>query len=219
MKKTITILSAIALIAGSCGGQAKNISSMIENKDENANSEGYEERFVDSRVEYRKENIVYSFRDGALTSIEQLDWGGTDKLPESYAYIYSNTPKNIIYAMKSGDRSQSETFIEITLEKTVYNHQYRYIDGWHIKKYEAPTPLDIWIKLSQTFNWDKFSVLKSGRSAMAHDGSDFSITVTSESGTSSVTNNSDDTWRDLLKVISDYERSLNQKAELTVVPR
>ena len=36
---------------------------------------GYVERLIDGGVEYRKGNVLYIFKDGALTTVEQLDWG------------------------------------------------------------------------------------------------------------------------------------------------
>ena len=120
MKKAIIILNLAVFIACSCSGQNKNTKEDA-NK---TNAEGYVEELVDDGIEYRKDNIVYKFRDGALTTIEQLDWGGTAELPESWLYIYSDMPKEIIYTSRSGDKSQSETDIKMTLEKTVFNHKH-----------------------------------------------------------------------------------------------
>jgi hypothetical protein len=167
---------------------------------------------IEGGIEYRKGNILYIFRDGALTTIEQLDWGGDDKYPESYAYIYEDTPKKIAYTNKSGDKSQSETHIEITLGKTIFYHKYNSKDGQHTKESEIPTPLDIWIKLSQTFNWNKFYELKSGASEQEWDGLDRTITVETKSRTFSVTNYSGNELEDFYKVISDYHVYIYEKA-------
>jgi hypothetical protein len=97
------------------------------------------------------------------------------------------------------------------LEKTIFYHKYNSKDGQHIKEYEVPTPLDIWIKLSQTFNWEKFSELKSGASEQEWDGSDRTITVETKSGTFYVTNYRGNELKDFFKVISDYHVSLYEK--------
>ena len=209
MKKLILILTAFAFIASSCKGQNKNMNT-------NANAEGYVANPIDGGIEYRKDNILYVFKDGALTSIEQLNWGGTDKRPESYAWIYSDTPKEIIYTAISGDKSQSETYFKITLEKTIFNEKYYSNDGLHTREYEAPTPLEVWIDLSDTFHWEKFSKLENGRSQTAWDGTDITITVTSESGTFSVTNGNG-TLHSFFKAISDYHNAIYEKATKTVI--
>ena len=208
MKKLILILTAFAFIASSCKGQNKNMNT-------NANAEGYVANPIDGGIEYRKDNILYVFKDGALTTIEQLNWGGTDKLPESYAWIYSDTPQEIIYTSISGDKSQSETYLKISLGKTVFNKKWYSNDGLRTKKYEASTPLELWIKLSQTFNWNEFSKLENGRSEIEWDGSDITITVATESGTLSVTNGGSE-LRELLKIILDYRYSISEKAEETI---
>jgi hypothetical protein len=209
----------MALIASGCSHNSlkqKNQNTMKENENENiteTKSENYVASPIDGGMEYLKDNILYVFRDGALTTIEQLDWGNTGGMPTSYAHIYSDTPKEIIYNGKSGDRSQSETNIEITLKKTIFNSKYRSKDGWHIKEYEDLTPLDIWIKLSETFNWGNFSKLKSGASKQAHDGADFTITVITENGTYSVINYGGDELKEFFKLIRHYSLSFYDKAK------
>jgi hypothetical protein len=215
MKKSIIILGIVACIANGCSGQTnnKNTNNMMENENK-TNSDGYVvERVIDGEVEYRKDNILYIFSDGALTTIEQLNWGGTDELPLSYAYFYSNKPKKITYVSESGDKSQSETHIEITLEKTVLNHKYNSNDGWHFINYEGATPLDTWINLSETFDWNKFSVSKNGASRKEYDDSDDTITIETKSGISSVTNYNGNELRDFFKIFSDYHISISEKAE------
>ena len=207
--KTALILIALALIASSCKGQNNNMNM-------NTNADGYVAKPIDGGIEYRKDDILYTFKDGALTSIEQLDWGGTDELPESWAYLYSDTPKEIIYTEISGDKSQSKTYLKMNLEKTVFNEKYYSNDGWHTKEYEAPTPLELWINLSQIFNWDTFSKLKNGPSEQGWDGFDITITVTTESGTFSVTNGGN-AWHELWKIISDYRYAVLKKAEETII--
>jgi hypothetical protein len=103
------------------------------------------------------------------------------------------------------------------LEKTVYDEKYYSHDGLHTKKYEAPTPLDVWINLSKTFDWNTFSNLESRPSEQAWDGSDITITVTTASGTFSVTNGDSELheWR---KIISDYHYTILEKVEETVIP-
>jgi hypothetical protein len=214
MNKSIIILGIITCIANGCSVQRNNKSTnnMTENENK-TNPEGYVEIVIDGGVKYRKDNILYTFRDGALTIIKQPNWGGTDKYPLSYASVYSNTPKKITYVSESGDKSQSETCIEITLEKTVYNHKYNSKEGRHIENYEGATPLDIWINLSQTFDWDKFSALKNGVSEIAHDGIDWTIRVGTESGTFSVRNYSGNELGEFFRLILDYHVSLSEKAE------
>ena len=173
---------------------------------------GYVERIIEGGVEYRKGSVLYFFKDGALTTVVQLDWGKDEYGNQlSWDYIYSDTPKEIIYTGKSGDRSQSETYLKITLEKTVYKYKYRSIDGWQTKEYEAPTPLDIWIALAMSFKWDEFNGLISGPSAIAHDGYDKTISVATVSGTFSVTNYSGNELRKFIKEISDYLWSIDKK--------
>ena len=209
MEKTILIFIAFTFIASSCNGQNKNT---------NANTDDYVVTPIDNGVEYRKNNILYIFKDGALTTIEQLDWGGTEERPESWAWIYSNTPQEIICTEISGDISQTETYLKINLEKTVYNEKYYSTDGVHTRKYDTPTPLERWINLSETFNWDTFSKLENGPSEQAWDGSDITITVTTKSGTFSVTNSHDNAFYEWWKIISDYHYSILVKAEETVIP-
>jgi len=183
--------------------------------DNQVDAGGYVSTLIEGGIKYRKGDILYIFRNGALTFIEQLDWGGDDKYPESYAYIYEDTPTKIVYTGKSGDKSQSKTHIKITLEKTIFNQKYNSKDGQHIEAYEMSTPLDIWIKLSQTFNWDKFSELKSGASEQEWDGSDRTITVRTKSGRFSVTNYRGNELEDFFKIISDYHVSLCEKVVKT----
>jgi hypothetical protein len=222
MKKKAIFLSILALITSYCSGQTgKNKNNMIENKAENVtitNSEGYVVRAIDGCVEYRKDNILYIFRDGALTTIEELNWGGSDIFPLGYAHVFSNTPKEIVYTEISGDKSQTETYFRITLEKTVFNQKNSSDAGRVTKQYDAHTPLDIWLKLSETFKWNNFSVLESGRPQTEQDSLEITITVTTESGTSSVTNSDDVTWRKFFNIISDYLQSFIEKAEETVEP-
>ena len=214
MKKIILILSAVVTV--SCSGQSNkktnNTMKMDNQEYKGIDTEGYVSIPIEGGMEYRKGNILYIFRDGALTTVEQLGWGGDDKYPESYAYIYEDTPNKIVYTDKSGDKSRSITHIEITLRKAIFYHKYNSKDGQHVKEYEMTTPLDIWIKLSQTFNWDKFSELKSGASEQEWDGSDKTITVETKSGTFSVTNYRGNELEDFFKVISDYLVYIYEKA-------
>jgi len=213
MKKPVIILGIITLIAGSCFGQTNNTIHAPITVEKPETETGYVKRLIDGGVEYRKGNVLYLFKDGALTTVEQLDWGKDEYGHSlSWDYIYSNTPKEIIYTNKSGDRSQSETNLTITLEKTVYHYKYRSKDGWQTKEYEAPTPLDIWIKLSELFSWDEFCELKSGPSAIAHDGRDRKITVATQSGTSSVTNYPGNELKGFFEEISKYFGTVYEKA-------
>jgi hypothetical protein len=207
VKKPIIILVIIAAIAGLCYGQGTNV--------EKPEAEtGYVERLFDGGVEYRKGNVLYIFKDGALTTVIQLDWKNDEYGNSlSWDYIYSDTPKEIIYTSKSGDRSQSKTYLKITLEKTVYKYKYRSIDGWQTKEYEASTPLDIWIALAVSFSWDEFNGLISGPSAIPRDGSDKTITVATVSGTSSVTNYPSNELKKFFKEITDYLWSIEEKAK------
>jgi hypothetical protein len=74
------------------------------------------------------------------------------------------------------------------------------------------TPLDIWIKLSETFSWDTFSKLKSGHSEQEWDGSDGTTTVETQSGTYSVTNHGGDELQEFFKILSDYLRTIYEQA-------
>jgi hypothetical protein len=206
MKKVIIVLSAIALIASGCN-IVKQKKPITMNEDENV-IEGYVVRPIDGGIEYTKDNIIYIFNDGALTSIEVLNWGNQDGMPLSYAYICENTPKKIMYATESGDKSQSETHIAITLEKTDYYHKHNSKEGRQIKKHITSTPVDIWIELSQAFNWSEFIGLKSGASEIEHDGMDRTISVETQSGTFFVTNYSGNGLEKFFKIISNYENTL-----------
>jgi hypothetical protein len=111
------------------GNESKNFDKLnyhtwlLKNNDNMTDEKSYVERHIDGGVEYRKNNILYIFEDGALTTIEQLDWGGTEELPESYLYVYSDTPKEIIYTDISGDKSRTEIHLKINLKKMVFNEK------------------------------------------------------------------------------------------------
>ena len=124
----------------------------------------------------------------------------------------NNTPKEITYTSISGDKSQSKATLQITLEKTVYNYEYRSKEGKHIKEYEAPTPLDVWINLSELFDWNKFAELQNGKSEIEHDGMDRTIFVKTESGAYSVTNYGGDELREFFSAISSYLGSVRGQA-------
>ena len=207
--KTSFILIAAAT-AFTCGGQTNKQSSKTDNN--MTEEKGYVERLIDGGIEYSKDNILYKFKDGALSTVEQLNWGKVDSLPVSYDFVYSDTPKEIIITEKSGDKSQSETYIKISLGKTVFNHQYYSKEGQRIIDYETPTPVDIWIELSRLFNWDNFLKLKSGVSETEHDGTDITITVETESGIFSVTNCDGDTLQKFFKLLFDYRNSVYRTA-------
>ena len=166
---------------------------------------GYVSTLVEGGIEYSKDNTVYIFKDGTLTMIEQLDWGGDNEFPLSYAYIYENTPKKIVYTSKNDDKSQSNIHIEISLEKTAFNNSR---EGHPISGYEISTPLDVWLKLSQTFNWDKFYQLKNGILEDGGDGLSRIITVETESGIFSLTNYGENELEEFLKIILDYYDSI-----------
>ena len=204
MKKPIIILVIIAAIAGLCYGQGTNV--------EKPEAEtGYVERLFDGGVEYRKGNVLYIFKDGALTTVIQLDWGKDGYgNPLSWDYIYSNTPKKIICTVKGGD--YEERYFKITMKKTVYHYKYPSGDGWHVKEYEAPTPLDIWIALTMSFSWDEFSGLKSGASEITRDGYDETIAVATRNGTSSVTNYTGDELKGFFEEIAEYFGTVDEKA-------
>jgi len=214
MEKVIITFIFLAFVADGCG-QTNNNHANNDNmtKEAQAVNADYVKRHTETGIEYRKDNILYIFQDGALTTIEQLDWGDADGMPLSYVYSYSDTPKEIIYTTKSGDKSQSETYVKITLEKTIFKHQYHSKDGRRIREYEASTLLDTWIRLSETFEWKKFSALKSDVSEMIHDGMDKTISVVTPSGTSSVTNYRGDELQGFFKIISDYHSYLDEMAE------
>ena len=220
----LILLTACDMDINEAKKDTKRKASMINENNENKNankinSEGYMERRTETGIEYSKEGIVYIFSEGALTTIEQLNWGSVGEQPLSWAYSYDNKPKEIIYTSESGDRSQSKIYIEITMEKTILNQKYNSKNGKHLKKHEAPTSLDVWIKLSNAFEWSEFSALKSGPSKKAHDGMDFTITVKTKSGTFAVTNYNGNESKVFFELISDYRHSLYEKTEETVVPR
>ena len=224
MKKVIILLVIITFFADAYSGQRNNkrvINNTIEKAQEPDNAE-YHATPVEGGIEYRRYNVIYLFRDGALITIEQLNWFRMDassKYRLSQLIMYDNTPKEIIYTDKSGDKSQFETYCKITLEKTIFNYKGDSKDGHHVKEYEAPTNLYTWIKLSETFDWDKFSMLKSGASRKPYDGMDWTITVKTESGTYSVTNNDGYEKAKFFEIIDNYSQSVSKKTTEKVIKR
>ncbi|MDR1123071.1 MAG: hypothetical protein LBL61_00290 [Elusimicrobiota bacterium] len=172
--------------------------------DEPETYQGYQiDHRDDGAVEYIKDKIIYTFRDGALTSIDvpsgEDDFGHTIY----WADIYNDKPKKIIYYK---NKHTFTAIMEITLEKTISKST--------LKKrphnYEGYTLLDWWIKLSQAFDKDQFSELKSGKSNLPADGLDITITVETENGSFKILNYNGGGLQGFSKLLEDYAGKIEQ---------